>query len=74
MAETTYPTQIEVGTSVKRVDRRGVRQGVIHLVESLIADRVVTKCGKQMHRVASKGKLVLSGDKETADAYCWACF
>jgi len=59
--------KVEIGDAVKR-DREGTRA---HVVESIVAGDVITRCGKRMLEVDQEGTpLVLAG--EPTCKYCVA--
>lgn len=50
---------------------QGVRQITLwHYVESEIEDRLVTRCGRQMHKQSKRGDLLTAN---SADDACKAC-
>lgn len=59
-----------IGSYQVRVAKSGAAVTLAHLVESEIADRVVTRCGRQMARKNRDGTLRPSGP---ADAVCERC-
>lgn len=59
-----------IGTHMLRCNDAGAAVGVAHLVESEVADRLVMSCGKEMHRVTSRGSMRSAGP---ADPYCMVC-
>jgi hypothetical protein len=46
--------ELAIGVWVRR------RGGKFHLVESVVADRAVTRCGHEMHRLTGGGELEVS--------------
>lgn len=56
--------EIKIGHWVRRRDTHA------HIVESLIADRVVTRCGRQMRKEAKAGPLFIT---TAAIRLCEAC-
>jgi len=49
------------------------RYGVWHLVESEIADRIVTRCGRQMAHTNTDGPLLFEYDPMTDQVRCQLC-
>jgi hypothetical protein len=65
-------TDTKIGQwATRRTIRDGWMMTLSHMVQSEIADRVVTKCGRQMPRKNSKGELVFTDFVSTYDRCRW---
>jgi hypothetical protein len=58
------------GQWAARYDTNGTLQTKAHLIESEVADRAITNCGREMHRHNSTGKL---RQADSLAAHCKTC-
>ena len=49
------------------------RRGKWHLVESVVADAAITRCGRRMEPTASRGELEVAVLPSGLDEYCRRC-
>lgn len=63
---------IEIGSWVVRDNVNGQAMTLGHLVESTIADRVVTKCGRQMYR-SLFGAILVPLTPDDPERHCEQC-